>query len=461
MILGTIKALAGTTFTLSTACYNQDPIFTPEDIKQIKAYWSAPGRYVAAPSSDRTKGPWVVRLTPDASLWLWNYNNRRGNGKTAPTQLPPANSEQEAYWEGWIDAMVKYDRYIASLEAKKLNDALWRAKSPDPEPVVSPGMPPQTLITFAGAPPKFASCVRPTVHNIKFEDMTLSYEDNVDMRPRYAYYRFPDGVMSGGTRMKDVAPTDVQQVLESAGVTDSVAKVFKAVSLLEGGFDSINTYDTGYVSVAFIQFAALSVGGHSLGQTLLRYKTDDPENFKKDFQRFGIEVTETGTLVALDLETGTPKVGPDANATIIKDKRLIAVFQRAGRFAPYRVAQLKVAKSLYYPADDQIKFTTQTGVELSGKVSDVMKTEAGIATLMDRKVNTGTIALFVEAAKIIAEAKGITNFADLAKYEHVFINALWYRKNYTRDNGLSQPEPAPDVPQQIMSRWGSRYGRSN
>ena len=90
-----------------------------------------------------------------------------------------------------------------------------------------------------------------------------------------------------------------------------------------------------------------------------------------------------------------------------------------------------------------------------------MKTEAGIATLMDRKVNTGTIALFVEAAKIIAEAKGITNFADLAKYEHVFINALWYRKNYTRDNGLSQPEPAPDVPQQIMSRWGSRYGRSN
>ena len=104
----------------------------------------------------------------------------------------------------------------------------------------------------------------------------------------------------------------------------------RAVSILEGGFDSVNTYDTGYVSVGFIQFASLKEGGGSLGAVLKNFKAADPLAFASDFHRFGVDVDETGHLVVVDPTSGAVATGAEANARIIEDKRLIAVFGRAG-----------------------------------------------------------------------------------------------------------------------------------
>jgi hypothetical protein len=78
---------------------------------------------------------------------------------------------------------------------------------------------------------------------------------------------------------------------------------------------------------------------------------------------------------------------------VIEDKRLTAVFQRAGRKSEaFRVAQIKTARASYWPAGDPVQITLPNGKTISGVVSDFIKSEAGLATLLDRKVNTGTSA---------------------------------------------------------------------
>ena len=91
----------------------------------------------------------------------------------------------------------------------------------------------------------------------------------------------------------------------------------------------------------------------------------------------------------VDPATGAELSGPDAVHKIVDDKRLIAIFQRAGRHShAFKVAQVKIAKSHYWPAEDQFTVVLD-GRTITGRVSDVIHTEAGMATLFDRKVNRG------------------------------------------------------------------------
>ncbi|MFX8844715.1 hypothetical protein ABTM93_19935, partial [Acinetobacter baumannii] len=66
-------------------------------------------------------------------------------------------------------------------------------------------------------------------------------------------------------------------------------------------------------------------------------------------------VSDSGELVALDLSSGNELSGQEAALKIVDDKRLVAVFQRAGSQSPsFKSAQLRTAKKLYYPGDDFI-----------------------------------------------------------------------------------------------------------
>jgi hypothetical protein len=272
-----------------------------------------------------------------------------------------------------------------------------------------------------------------------FDDCECRYEDNVTVPHKYAYYRFEQGVRSGGIRVADRAAPYILRLLEKAKISEAERRVFSAVSLLEGGFDSVNTYDTGFVSVGFIQFASLSGGAGSLGAVLLRMKADAPEAFQAHFRRFGIDVTGEGALVALDPSLGVESIGPDANQRIIADKRLIAVFQRAGRLCEeFNVAQLVTAKQLYYPVDDELSVEVD-GKTLACKVGDVFKSEAGLATLMDRKVNTGKLEPLGEYLYDLVKQTGITDLKEAAKYEWALVRAMVYRENYLDLAALSQP----------------------
>ncbi|MBI1332996.1 MAG: hypothetical protein GC165_08955 [Armatimonadetes bacterium] len=436
-------------FGMAALSLGQAGYWTDAEKDQILKWWNEPGRYSVAPSSK-----YVVRLTTQGSKWLWDYNHLRGRGKTPPGQIPAPNSPEEAQWEKWIDARVARDRYLATCAAEVLNAKQERRAPKYPTEVVEPMPPSDTFVTKFGMPPAFAANVRPNSIAVKFDDMTLNYSDNVNMRPRYAYFRFDNGVNSEGTEIKQIPPDELTSILHDAGYDDSDSKVFKSVSILEGGFDAINTYDTGFISVGFIQFASLKEGGGSLGQAMLEYKQESPADFEQDFHRFGIDVTPEEKIVALDLETGTEKVGPDANTQVISDKRLIAAFQRAGMYRPFRLLQLRAAKTIYWPMNDKVVFTLG-GQKVIRPLSDFVKSEAGKAVFLDRKVNTGNIGSVGPALQAIAEAANVTKPEDLAKYEGLLIRCLYYRFDPTRVPDLTKPEPCD-----MLATVLNRYGRS-
>ena len=421
-------------------------IFDENERRGVIAYWGSPGRYVADAPDDVAKiGVWQVRLTAAGSQWLWNLT--RGK-KVPPTQVV----KSQANWEAWISAKLLHDRWRALKTARAANlEAIGKqvpkpdANTPLDEPPL-PGTMPSDLLVALGPAPSLAEAVAPLAHRVVFDDLALKYEDNVRVgSPRYAYYRFTEGVRSEGVPVRKMAKTDLDRLFRLAGVDEAGARVMRGVSILEGGFDSINTYDTGYVSVGFIQFATLKEGGHSLGQVLKSFKASDPLGFAKDFHRFGVDVSDEGLLTVVDPTGGAVAVGPDANARIIADKRLIAVFQRAGlKSEGFRAAQVRMAKALYWPADDRVNVLLG-GFPTLVRVGDIVTSEAGLATLFDRKVNTGHIDALGDAASRVAVAQNLTSVADLAKYEKTLINLIRYRRDYLADPALSQPAEPPAI----------------
>ncbi len=427
--------------------------FTSEEARAIQKFWSQPGRYsVIDPDRIAERGEWQVRLTPEGSSWLWNYNKVRGLGKVNPSIDAGPQNEEQRVWEVWIAAKIAFDRSQAELEASKKNGVEVFVITPP----TGPGPMPDGLRSLAGEAPSFAAAVRPRKHLINFPDgTTLGYEDFVAMRPRYAYFRFNDGVMSGGQSMSSLPSGELEKLYARAGIKGFAKNVFEAVSPLEGGFDSVNTYDTGFVSVGFLQFAALSEGGGSLGKVLLQMKQDDPRAFNVDFRRFGLDVSDDAKLIAFDLDEESEAVGPDANKVIIRDKRLIAVFQRAGRISDaFKAAQLKVAMDRYYPGNVALE-VKWGGKTWRGKVCDVIKSEAGMATLMDRLVNTGNVGPLASVLAKVATVNNLESITDCCNYEYQVTRQLTYRKDYLAVAGLTKPRLITEA----AARSGTRTGR--
>jgi hypothetical protein len=244
--------------------------------------------------------------------------------------------------------------------------------------------------------------------------------------------------------LREMPKAEVDALFGAASLEPVEQHVMKAVSRLEGGFETVNTYDTGYVSIGFIQFVTLDTGRESLSEVLASEKTDHAVEYARDFHSYGVDVDTSGALSVVDPATGAELAGPDAVIRVIEDKRLAAIFQRAGRHSTaFRVAQIRTAKAHYWPGDDPVTIMAN-GQPLSGKVSDVIHSEAGLATLLDRKVNRGKIDPFEEVlGKAIADHH-LAAISDAAPFEREIVAALKYRADFLVDGTLSQPAQPPD-----------------
>jgi hypothetical protein len=431
-------------------------MFTDAERAAIVAFWNNPGRQeITAPPDAAKTGPWQVRLTPEGSVWLLEYQKAiRGSGKVIPpTQDARASLlSPQAEWESWVTARVAYDRYQAGAAAARANAAVCPAlvpapaipAPPSPPLAVAPGPAPPELVAVCGNPPPFANAVSPLQYSIRIDDPgdTYVYQDNVTMRDRYAYYRFPQGTVAYGKKLENFSDRELGDLFRKAGFTPGEQRIFTAVSGLEGGFETVNTYDTGYVSVGFIQFITLASGREDLARVMADEKANYPQDFLNDFHRLGMDIQPgDGTLTVVDPATGAELVGRDAVLRVIEDKRLTAVFQRAGRKSEaFRVAQIRTARASYWPAGDPLQITLPNGTTISGVVSDFIKSEAGLATLLDRKVNVGNIRLLTEVAAQTLQAHKGKKLTDLARYEREIIKAMKYRSDFLQDKKLSQPK---------------------
>lgn len=444
-------ALIGCRTTTAAA----QPLFSDSERARLVTYWNAPGRYtISAPPEAKAAGAWQVRLTPDGSAWLLAYQK----AVSGPAKLPPTadgsgpvpgatavgTSVSTAGWETWVQSKIAHDRARAQNAAEVANaQAQGRPALAAPAPPPPLGPIPATLLSVCGNPPPFAAAVAPLRHVVSFEDepgALYVFPDNVKMRDRYAYYRFAQGTVAYGPALRDLPPADLDILFAQAGMSASEQKIARAVSKLEGGFETVNTYDTGYVSIGFLQFITASDGKGSLFEVLAREKTDRPAAFAGDFRAFGIDVDPaTQTFAVVDPGTGAELSGVAAVQVLIADKRLAAVFQRAGRKSvAFRVAQIQVAKSHYWPSEDPLSVVVN-GRTLAGKVSDVVRSEAGLATLFDRKINRGNIAPLADVVARVMARRGYKSLPDAARSERDIIKEMKYREDFLADRTLSQP----------------------
>jgi len=420
-------------------------LFTVEERTALVRFWNAPGRLVESfPPEAAERGIYQVRLTPEGSRWLLAYQRALGAQELPPTRDAAATSPAAERWERWLRARVAYDEWRAQTSANEVNRALGATGVPpeDPPPPPDPGAMPEDLRAAVGEAPPFAlpEMIRRAV--VTFPDgEQYVYQSHVRVRPRYAYYRWPQGTVALGPLLRDMPAADLAALFAAAGFTPSEQRIAREVSRLEGGFESINTYDTGYVSVGFIQFITGENGRGSLAEVLARMKRDDPAAFARDFHAYGIDVDSVPTLVVVDPDTGEERVGAAAVMAVIRDRRLTAVFQRAGRHSQaFRLAQIRVAKERYWPANDRFTVTVG-GRTLTGRVGDVIRSEAGMATLFDRKINRGNLGPFAEVVAAVMAERGLTTLDEAAAFEREIVARMRYRADFLAVSSLSQPPP--------------------
>ena len=428
--------------------------FSSAERLAVKTFWADPSRMSVEPVADPVKGQlWVVRQSVEGSTWLWNLNRARN--------LPKGTSAAANPWDQWIDARMAMDQWQMESQAALANAKLFNLPAPIglPSPP-DPGLVPDDLVALVGNPPRFFALAIPQRYCVRFDDTTMcTAQDQVAIRARSPYYRFAQGVRSVGVPLKTLPGPDLSAAMTMAGITESQARVMRAVSLLEGGFDALNTYDTGAISVGFIQFTAGVAGNGALVSVLMRMKAEQPEAFEADFRAFGVDVSDSAVLQVVDPTTGAVLEGALAVQKVIEDKRLSAVFQRAGMVSrAFRVCQLEIARDRYLPANDPISVMVD-GQMIIGTVSDCIRSEAGLATLMDRKVNVGNIDSLATVIQALADQVKPKSLADLLPYEREVIERMKYRKDYLVDSTLTQPAAVAKRLLSAPSRGGKRITR--
>ncbi len=271
-----------------------------------------------------------VMVQADSPIYTSKYTVWRKRAVAVIASMGDQGRQGDA--SDWLDA---YEAY-----------ALWRlVGGPEPE---QPRAAPLVLTLAAGGdPPAAFRGVRndyivtlPGVaHKAIFHDLPVDRD--------YPHLLDETGVADEGTVVS--TRKDATAIFKAAALDHEARVVFLKVSEREGGFEAINTYDKGYVSVGFIQFTTMEAGNGSLIRVLEDMKRRSKAEYKHYFQSYGVDVDDQHMLVVVDPDTGEVLHGPDAVEAVQQDKRLTAVFYHAGQGSKaFMESQVAQARAQYY-----------------------------------------------------------------------------------------------------------------
>ena len=398
-----------------------------------------------APGTGHTQAaqPWTKQV---------KGNWQKGSLKSGQTRTKAPTQEYIDWYEHGYRKAKKAKRGDVEAYLERMDDYLVRGKGTRPKPgkSVADFMKKQGI---SGPPAHVLEPVSSYKVVVPGADgkETFRYKDHpIRSRSGYSITRNEHGVSSVDRNYRYGSQNvSVKDMLKQAGLDKdpAIAKAFAHVSSREGGFGAVNTYDTGYVSVGFIQFTTGRKGKTgSLVRILKNMKKDSPAEFEKYFRNLGIDVTSKGVLEVVDIDNGKVLTGEQAVTQIIKDKRLTAVFQYAGHHSKaFQAEQLKKAYKGYYLADKRFSYTYR-GHKFSGLRQDVLKSEAGRVALFDRAVQHGAgnaRATFAKGVRRVidrhyARSKSVT-MDDLAKCEVEIVKLLQNRVKVLKEKDLTQP----------------------
>lgn len=427
------------------------PVFGAEEGAQIQNRWSSEGSLTVKDSNHQKE---------TGAYFAW-----RAKARAAIAKLKKSGGKARAN---------ELNAWLTTFEAHEQ----WALRKPQGQEPAAPDALPEEFQAL-GAPPTPAFRIQ-NDYDVKLpgEQEHIDYRD-YPVSPGYQYLLDPSGVAHAGTKVGK--RSNIDSLLAQAGISDPVAqKVMKKVSTEEGGFEAVNTYDTGYVSVGFIQFISGKTGNGSLADVLRRMKASDPAQFATYFHSLGIDVDSKGVVV-VDPASGQVLRGEAAVSKIMADKRLTAVFQHAGdESSSFQVAQLQQAHQSYYmankhfeikvasltdssnPAGATVKYfygknaekearkaagkdpkkVVQMVSSISGIYGDVLTSEAGKTAIMDRAVQRGVGSAqkeFEKACVQLLTQHQLLTKADLVAYERQIIPHVQNRIDVLQASDLSQP----------------------
>lgn len=204
------------------------------------------------------------------------------------------------------------------------------------------------------------------------------------------YAVFPEGLMYAGQSRMELSVSTIQEV----GLTPAQAAALQFVSVHEGSFDAINSYDRAIFSYGFIQFTGAAAVGGSLNRLLASMEANAPSAFRNVFGRVGIDTEGIGknaTVTVLD-DNGNRRRGDDAWLYIQRNIPLYGAFIQAG-FEPSLVReQLRMANDLYVQPALNFKLdVTIGGIRLTvPRIGDILTSEGAMTILVALAINKGT-----------------------------------------------------------------------
>lgn len=172
----------------------------------------------------------------------------------------------------------------------------------------------------------------------------------------------------------------IQQELERLGLPSEDARILAAVSGHEGGFDTIQTYDSAKFTWGFIQFA----GTGGLHNVMTNIKAQAPNEFQEYFGIYGIDVADGKVIVHKD---GQVLDGQNALNELHDNPELWGGFLRASQDPTIQTLQVKTAYDSYYQPimNEQVSLGGQTYT-----LGELFKdNDYGRAMLFDRAVQRG------------------------------------------------------------------------
>ena len=258
------------------------------------------------------------------------------------------------------------------------------------------------------------SCPNPSGGTI-----TASFRDNVDSK----YKLYANGISYPGQAMPQL-PLSMYQ---SVGLSEAQAKALRFVSMHEGKFDAINSYDKAIFSFGFIQFTGSVATGNSLGMVLSYFKHNCAELFGTYFLAAGIDVVyslKDGSIAApvtVSVVHGTTgeKLTNDAAYTHIKDNMTLFMPFIQSAYEPMLVReQLRAAALMYVQKALNLKLkVTILGVTVDIPIiSEILRSEGASTVLIDLCVNRGSgglAAILAPALVSIAESANMDTLAAL------------------------------------------------
>lgn len=194
-----------------------------------------------------------------------------------------------------------------------------------------------------------------------------------------AKYKEDSGHVYHGKERPDTA--DLEQKLQDLGLPSDDARILALVSAHEGGFDTIQTYDSALFTWGFIQFA----GTGGLQAVMKTIKAVAPADFEEYFHSNGLDVTDKGQIT---IQKGDELLTGQAALQELHDNpETWGWFLQASQDSDIKLAQVKTAYDSYYIPSGNI--SVKLGKDKTTLGSLFAGNDFARAMLFDRSVQRG------------------------------------------------------------------------